>query len=183
MTMAWALDRVMPCGGGLRVASSREGGTVRILVAYASRKGNTRLVAERIAAALRQRADVELIDVENAPRGLPDAELIVVGGPTEGHGVTHPMVQFFTNLGAGALAGRAAAAFDTRIDWPRLLSGSAAVGIANRLREAGAEVIAPPESFIVNAVPELLPGELERVDPWALSILEKAEESLVAAAR
>ena len=156
---------------------------MRILIAYASRKGNTRLVAERIAAALRERAKVELIDVEYAPRELPDGELVFVGGPTEGHGVTKPMIHFFANLGAGALAGRAAAAFDTRIDWPRLLSGSAAVGIANRLREAGAEVIAPPESFIVNGTPALLPGELERIGPWALSILEKAEAALAVPAR
>jgi flavodoxin len=151
---------------------------VRVLVAYSSRKGNTRLVAERIAAAVRVRAPVELINVEDAPRDLPDAELVFVGGPTEAHGMTQSLVHFFAGLHAGTLTGRAAVAFDTRIDWPRLLSGSAAVGITKRLREAGARVVAPPESFIVNSVPELLPGELERIDPWALSVVEQAEAEL-----
>jgi len=151
---------------------------VRVLVAYASRKGNTRLVAERIAAAFRERATVDLIDVETAPRELPDGDTVFVGGPTEAHGVTQPMTNFFSHLHTGALAGRAAVAFDTRLDWPRLLSGSAAVGITKRLREAGARVVAPPESFIVNGVPELLPGELERIDPWALSVVEKAAAQL-----
>lgn len=151
---------------------------MRVLVAYASRKGNTRLVAERIAAAVRERASVELINVEEATRDLPDGELVFIGGPTEAHGMTQPISHFFAGLHAGVLAGRAAVAFDTRIDWPRLLSGSAAVGITKRLREAGARVVAPPESFIVNSVPELLPGELERIDPWALSVVDKAEAEL-----
>lgn len=151
---------------------------MRVLVAYSSRKGNTRLVAERIAAAVRVRVPVELFDVENAPRDLPDGELVFIGGPTEAHGMTQPLAQFFARLHAGTLAGRVAVAFDTRIDWPRLLSGSAAVGITKRLREAGARIVAPPESFIVNGVPELLPGELERIDPWALSVVEQAEAEL-----
>ena len=39
--------------------------------------------------------------------------------------------------------GRAAAAFDTRLDWPRLLSGSAADQIANRLAALGAKMPRP----------------------------------------
>ena len=79
---------------------------MRVLVAYSSRKGNTRLVAERIAAAVRHRAPVELINVEDAARDLPDGELVVVGGPTEAHGMTQPLVHFFAGLHAGAVAGR-----------------------------------------------------------------------------
>ncbi len=156
---------------------------MKVVVAYASRKGNTRLVAERIAELLRKRGTVELINVEDAPRELPEGQLVIVGGPTEGHGMTKPMVHFFDNLVAGALAGRAAAAFDTRLAWPRLLSGAASEGITKRLREAGAVAVVPPESFIVSGVPELMPGELERAGYWALGVIEKAEAPLVVPAR
>ncbi len=152
---------------------------MKTLVIYASRKGNTKLVAERIAETLRSRGAVELIDAEDAPLKLPQAELIFVGGPTEAHSLTKPMVHFFEGLAGGALAGRAAAAFDTRLSWPRLLSGSAAVAITKYLRDAGAVVVVPPESFIVSAAPELLPGEIERAGYWATTVAEKAETKVV----
>lgn len=63
--------------------------------------------------------------------------------------------------------GRATAAFDTRLDWPRLLSGSAADQIASRLTARGAKVVGTPGSFLVTRAPELEPGELERAGEWA----------------
>lgn len=45
--------------------------------------------------------------------------------------------------------GLAAAAFDTRAGKPRLLTGSAAHGIANRLRRHGCTLVCSPEGFIV----------------------------------
>lgn len=68
--------------------------------------------------------------------------------------------------------GRAAAAFDTRLDWPRLLSGSAADQIANRLAALGAKVMGTPGSFLVTMAPELEPGELERAEEWAERLAE-----------
>jgi hypothetical protein len=64
----------------------------------------------------------------------------------------------------------AAAGFDTRLRWPRWLSGSAATGITQRLGRAGARVIAPAESFIVSTAPLLEPGEEERATAWAASL-------------
>jgi hypothetical protein len=60
----------------------------------------------------------------------------------------------------------AVAAFDTRVHWPRRLSGSAADGIAARLQAAGGSLVAPPESFIVTMTPEIEPGELARARAW-----------------
>ncbi len=167
----------------MRVALEPEGDNVKILVAYASHKGNTRRVAEHIVEALQGQASIELIDVEEAPHELPEAQLVFVGGPTEGHGMTREMDRYLDNLVTGALAGRTAAAFDTRLSWPRFLSGSAAMGIARRLRAAGAEVVVEPESFIVSTAPDLLPGELERVGAWAREVFAKAEAALVVPAR
>ena len=51
------------------------------------------------------------------------------------------MKAFLDRLPAGSLEGVMAAAFDTRIDWPKLLSGAASKGIAQRLEAKGARLI------------------------------------------
>jgi flavorubredoxin len=149
-----------------------KGGTIlKSVVVYASRSGNTRRVAEEIARALGERGEVELYEVADAPDRLPSADLLIVGGPTEGHSVTPPMVEFLERVDRASVADRAAVAFDTRLAWPRILSGSAAEGIAKRLRNAGARIVVDPESFIVDTKPELKPGELERAGSWARDVI------------
>lgn len=72
-----------------------------------------------------------------------------------------------------------AAAFDTRADRAALLTGSAARGIAKRLRHHGYELIADPTSFFVEtSTGPLAPGELERAEAWGGELAR-----LVAAAR
>src|ERR1700680_3116460 len=119
------------------------------IVIYGSRHGNTHKIAEAIASELRRHGAAHLFAIDQAPSAFPKADLIVVGGPTEAHRMTQPMVEFFDQFGKGELEGIAAAGFDTRLAWPRWLSGSAAAGIAARLRQAGATVIGPEGSFIV----------------------------------
>jgi hypothetical protein len=70
--------------------------------------------------------------------------------------------------------GGAAAAFDTRIDKSPALTGSAARGIAKRLRRRGFTVVADPESFFVDdAEGPLAEGELERAREWGASLRSK----------
>lgn len=137
-------------------------------VVYCSHKGNTRRIAERIGETLRGHGDVEVLDVADAPVPPPDdLTLLVVGGPTEGHGMTPEIREYLARLDLHWSMGRATAAFDTRLDWPRLLSGSAADQIASRLSTLGTKVRGQPGSFLVDRVPELEPGELERAAAWA----------------
>jgi flavodoxin len=144
---------------------------VKSLVIYVSHKGNTQRVAEVIGEVMSSHGVVDVLPVEEAPPIMEeDVDLLVVGGPTEGHGVTPDMSAFLQRLDAASVRGRAVAAFDTRVNWPRILSGSAADGIAKRLEAAGAMVIRPQGSFIVSTEPELLPGELERAREWAESV-------------
>ena len=146
------------------------------IIIYASRTGNTRTIAEAIAAGLRSHGPVQLLSADEVPATLPEAtDLVVIGGPTEGHGMTEPLARFFDRLAPGALQGTAAAGFDTRLRWPRWLSGSAAAGITHRLGQAGAQVIAPAESFIVSGKPLLEPGEVERATAWAASLADALE--------
>lgn len=153
---------------------------MRSIVVYASRSGNTRRVAEQIALSLRARGDASLYEVGSAPRDVAEFDLLVVGGPTEGHGLTPAVAQYLDAILPSSISQRAAAAFDTRLAWPRFLSGSAADGIAKRLAGLGARLVAAPESFIVTRAPELLPGELERAGSWALDIAAAVHEPALA---
>jgi flavodoxin len=143
------------------------------VVVYGSRSGNTRRVAEAIAGALEAYGPVRLLAAEDASATVWDhCDLLVVGGPTEGRHATPPVRAFFERLPAQALHGISAAAFDTRLDWPRLLSGSAASVIRRWLLAAGANVVVSPESFKVTQKPDLRYGELERAPIWARSVAE-----------
>ncbi len=146
------------------------------LVIYATRTGNTRQLAEAIAERFRTRGTVQLLAAEAAPARIPDGtDLVVIGGPTEAHGMTPPLKEFFDRLEPDALAGMAAAGFDTRLRWPIWLSGSAAEGIVDLLNRRNARVVVPAESFLVTRKPVLEDGELERAGTWAEAVAVAAE--------
>lgn len=162
------------------------------VVLYTSHFGNTRMIAEAIGSGLRTQGAVRLVAIEDAPaRLLAGTDLVLIGGPTEQHGMTAPLIQFFARLEPGSLAGVPAVAFDTRLRWPRWLSGSAGASIAHKLRAAGAQLIAPEESFFITGAmgtggrdtAELDGGELERAAEWAVSLGESMRARELAAAR
>lgn len=146
------------------------------LVVYASRHGNTEEVANAIAEGLRRFGPVAVFGVDEAPAPIPaEIELVVIGGPTEAHAVTPAVVQYIERLGANGFAGKRVAAFDTRMRWPRFLSGSAAADINKKLKAAKGNVAAEPMSFFVSGkIPDLEPGELERAEGWAASLFVPA---------
>lgn len=156
------------------------------VVIYGSRHGNTRKIAEAIASGLQSRGTVRLMHAEDAPTVLPErTDLLVVGGPTEAHRMSEPVARFFDRVAQGALSGKAAAGFETRLRWPLWLSGSAGAGITARLHKSGARVISPEASFLVirggatgGKLPVLMPGELERAKAWGASLAEKAEQAI-----
>jgi flavodoxin len=150
------------------------------IVIYGSRFGNTRKVAEAIAGVLRERGDVRLLPAEEATTVVPRrGDLLVVGGPTEGHTLTPAVRRYLEALNEHGLWGVTAAAFETRVGMPRWLSGSAAHPIARKLCRLGGHVVGPEGSFIVTRQnPALLPGELERVRAWAAALAEAAEPAM-----
>ena len=87
--------------------------------------------------------------------------------------MTPQMAAFLDRLPHLAVAGRPAAAFDTRVDWPRWLSGSAARNIGNRLERMGARVPVEAESFIVSMKPEIRPDELDRARSWGTRLADR----------
>jgi Flavodoxin domain len=157
---------------------------MRSLVVYESWFGNTQHIAERIALALQEEGEVQLRAVDDPVPPLEDVDLLVVGAPTHVHGLSGKRSReaaleqggqgevgigvrgFISGLPNGARGPRVAA-FDTRANKPVLLVGSAAKGIARRLREHGYRLAAEPESFFVDGTPgPLEKGELERAGEW-----------------
>lgn len=164
------------------------------LIVYESMFGNTQRVAEAIAAGLR--TDVEVVNVDAAPRDLSGVDLLVVGGPTHVHGMSRPStrtsaakqakgeVRSHTGLREwlGSLgtvpAGIRAAAYDTRLKKPRWLTGSAANGVRKSLRRNRFDLPVAPESFFVSGEnpARLLAGEAERAESWGQALSAFAGE-------
>jgi flavodoxin len=141
------------------------------LVLVDSEFGNTYRLAETIAGELRSAGQVDVINVR-APASesqLPtDLDMVIVGGPTQVHGVSKPLTDYLDALPPRIFANLACASFDTRVrGWP-LLTGAASGGISKRLNKMGAHRVMPPESFLVAGKEgPLLDGELERARTWA----------------
>ena len=168
---------------------------MRALVVYESMYGNTRQVAEAIAAGLAPHLEVLAVEVGAAPATIgDDVALLVVGGPTHAHGMSNaetrrnaagkapggpvsPRIGMREWLAAlrGGSSRVAATAFDTRIKGPGFLWGSAARGADKELRRLGFRVAAEPESFLVKGpmgpvVNVVADGELERARAWGAKL-------------
>jgi flavodoxin len=169
---------------------------MKALVAYESMYGNTAAIGEAIAASLRGHG----VEVDAGPISRIDpvlaanADLLVVGGPTHAHGMSREgsrqqAAQDKANTYAARTvepglrewidalpdgAGRLAAAFDTRIDKPVILTGSAAKGIAKRLGRRGYRLVVGAECFLVTMQNRLIDGETDHAAAWGISLAEGA---------
>jgi flavodoxin len=153
------------------------------LVVYESQFGNTKKVADAVGKAFEAAGPVRVVGLEGfEPSFIAGVDLLVVGGPTQAHGLTAAMGKFLDGLTAKP-AGIPAAAFDTRIKGPVFLWGSASRDIAAKLRGAGFNLIAPPTSFLVNLAkpPELYEGEIEKAASWSSELRGRIEAGQLAA--
>jgi hypothetical protein len=158
---------------------------MRALVVFESLWGNTELVARAIAEELEKRMAVELVSSDDAPDSVDGYDLVVVGGPTHAFSMTRPGTREGARDKNGAphvpkrgirewlatlrppTASVATAAFDTRIDSPRL-PGSAAKAARHELRSLGFDVSAKAKTFHVHGYEgPLVDGELQRAAQWA----------------
>jgi hypothetical protein len=166
---------------------------VLALVVVESVFGNTRAVADSVAEGMRDAgADVEVVDVTEAPAVLPvGVALLVVGGPTHAFSMSRPSTRADALKQAHALQGAAKAGtgirewiaaaepdgrvrvvtFDTRVR-KALIPGSAARSAAKALGERGFERAARGETFWVEDTPgPLRPGEVERAREWGRELV------------
>ena len=165
---------------------------MRALVIYESMYGNTHAVADAVAEGLG--GEVEVRPVPDAGSVPADVDFLVVGGPTHMHGLTTAMSRKMAVTAAkededvrvepGATEGPGlrewlrdldgtgirAAAFDTRGDARAALTGSAARGIARRLRRRGCEVVDTQSFLVADAEGPLEDGELDRAREWGAAL-------------
>lgn len=139
------------------------------LVVFESQFGNTRRVAEVVAKRLEAYGKVHLTPyAAYTPALLEGVDLLVLGGPTQAHGVTDGLRRFISELQPPVRPFKAAT-FDTRVKGPIFLWGSAAREIAVHLERNGFTMVAPPESFLVtlSKEPVLYAGEETHAQEWA----------------
>src|SRR5262249_40360129 len=130
----------------LTVERAKEVAAMNALVVYGSRYGNTEKIARAIGAALAGHGQTEIRSVAEADSIPAETDLLVVGGPTQGHGIDKSTKAFLDRMPVGSVAGIGVAAFDTRLGWPVVLSGSAARGIAKQLVRKGGRALVEPGS-------------------------------------
>ena len=180
---------------------------MKAVVIYESMYGNTHQIANAIGEGLRPIAEVVVVPVGEADADLvKSADVVVVGGPTHAHGMSHVN----TRKGAVDAAEKPgsdlvldpdandpglrewfaslehvftnAAAFDTRFDLPAAVTGRASKGIARKLRHHGATLIADPESFFVKKDNHLEPNEEARARAWGDELARVLTSQIAAAA-
>jgi Flavodoxin domain len=158
------------------------------LVVYESVYGNTRKVAEAVADGL---GEARVLPVHEAGGDVEAVDLLVVGGPTHMHGLAtstsrrmaveaakedghadveprasdEPGLRRWLHDLSKCEAGRAAT-FDTRLDRSPMLTGTAARGIARRLRRRGYDVLSSESFLVEDAEGPLEEGELDRARAW-----------------
>jgi hypothetical protein len=173
---------------------------MRIVIVYESMFGNTKTIAEAIAEGLSDAGEVALGTVDELSTDeVDDAGLLVAGGPTHAHGMAGanahqtiardrsdarygPVLAGEESL-RGWLerlpAGRGmAAAFDTRFDKPRWLTGSAGTKIAQRLRHKGYSVIGTESFFVQGGGGPLADGERDRAAAWSRALAAKLKPTV-----
>lgn len=179
----------------MEASAQASASAARALVVFESMYGNTRTIAEEVARGFAESAEAKAVPVHRlAAEDVAAADLLVVGGPTHMHGmasaasrkgVVHAGEEEGLELDECARAeptlrawlagvdgnGRRAVAFDTRIDRAPMLTGSAARGIAKRLRKRGFVLAADSNSFFVDdSEGPLAEGELDRARRWGAGL-------------
>ena len=161
------------------------------VIVYESIYGSTRHAAEAVASALAPAFDVTVVPAAGiTPEFLETADLLVIGAPTHAHGLPRPNTRRQPGAEPGAASsagvrellavlphgqGRPAAAFDTRLRWPRWLSGAASAPIAAALRRSGYWLVQPEASFIVaGGRGPLATGEVDRAAAWGRDLARNA---------
>ena len=148
-------------------------------IVYDSVYGNTRQVAEAMAAALPVSRALDMQAARTLV--LQDGEPLILGSPTRGFSATPAMTEFIAGLSPDQLVGRKVAVFDTRLApeairlaplrWIVDTGGYAAQRMAHALGHKGVAAEIAQEGFLVlDTEGPLKDGELERAAAWARSV-------------
>ena len=164
------------------------------VVVYESLFGDAEKIARAVAEGLSGHLDVDVVAAKDAPRRLGgDVRLLVVGGPNHAMSMPRPATREGAVKQHGAQIadsstglhewldraqvseGLSGAAFDTRMDHPRLITAMdhAARTEEKLLHRLGATIVAPAEHFhVVDVKGPLAAGEEDRARQWGQAIAE-----------
>ncbi len=169
---------------------------MRPVVVYESTFGATRVIAEAVASGFAECDERTVVSAsEIGGSVLYDADLVVVGGPTHVRSMSRPgtrkgapsyakkhdgdlvlepgaddatgVREWIGHLGRHTIF---AAAFDTRVNGPAIITGRASKAINRGLARHGMSIVASPESFLVDKNGSLLPGEVTRAVAWGATL-------------
>jgi flavodoxin len=149
------------------------------LVVYDSQFGNTKIVAEAMANALKSFGEARTVHASEAnPSEFRGVDLLILGCPIQGWKPSAAMQELLGRLQPQDLTGVKTAAFDTRMKIPRFLRGQGAEIVAALLEELGSQPILPPEGFLVaGREGPMRDGEVQRAVSWANALGKKVAES------
>jgi len=163
------------------------------VVVYESMFGDAEKIARAIAQGLSEHLDVEVLAAHAAPSAFgPELRLLIAGGPNHVTGMPRPSTRegavkagaqvADTTTGlhewldqAQPLRSISAAAFDTRMDHPKMLTklDHASRTEEKLLHKLGATLAAPAEHFfVVDEKGPLADGEEERARLWGAALSE-----------
>ena len=147
-----------------------------VLIVYGSQFGTTEHLANVMAAALSPTHTVYVRHARETDRiSGREIDLLIVGAPTQMHGLRLLVRPFLAGLAEHGFREVAAAAFDTRGAGSVEQTGSAAASIARRLERAGCRLVKPPEGFVVTDLKgPLAEGEEARAVAWVLDVAAAA---------
>jgi len=180
---------------------------MKAFVVFESEFGATRQIAESIEVGLGESVSTELVNIHAVGSVVlaPD-DLLIVGAPTHARslptaasradGAAHSSADYRSHqlepepfapgvrewLDTLRLDATSCAAFATTAQIPRLLSGSAAVGIMKRLRNAGGSQAGPAQDFVVDKQGAPVAGELARAQEWGRALAAQMREAYTAGA-
>jgi flavorubredoxin len=121
----------------------------KAIVVYDTKFGNTEKIAKVLAEGMKEQGVAvdcfKIGEVEISK--LNGYDFLVVGGPTQGLGISKPMKDFLKELESAGIRDKKAFAFDTKLK--SRFAGSAGKGIENRLRKLQMSIVKPHASAIV----------------------------------
>ena len=158
---------------------------MRSIVAYYTRYGNTKKVAEVIAEVLAGAGEARTAPIDELTADeLEGVDLLVAGSPTHYQSLPKEVRAMLDEWPKRSLRGVQVAAFDTSVEtWGPLMWMTAAHRLLSELRKLGGKKVVGPETFLVERgkAPEseerqdaLREGELERAKAWAADLSQRA---------
>ena len=147
------------------------------LVIHYSKFGNTKKVAEAMAAALEPKGSAQVVSLDAlTPADFQEADLVIMGSPTHRMNLPEDVRIKLRTLPRKSLRGKKMAAFDTSYKmsgWLNLLTASKK--LSRKLKRLGGKRVVPPETFhVMESKGPLYDGEIERAQNWARLIGKKS---------